>query len=101
VRMLTQTRRPVTTSRPDGTGQLGRVRDVSGQRHAASGLLHFGAAERKGMREPYTSATTPPERRHGIGAERCPLRLRGPPMQSTTLANISSNLPRPALRSAV
>ena len=42
------------------------------------------------MREPYTSATTPPERRHGIGGERCPLRLREPPMQSTTLANISA-----------
>lgn len=43
MRMLAPTRQPVATSRPDGTGQLGRVRDVSGQRHAASGLLHFRA----------------------------------------------------------
>jgi hypothetical protein len=52
---------------PDGTGQLGRVRDVSGQRHAASGLLHFGAGRGKGCesRTPRRSRPGAPSRRSG------------------------------------
>jgi hypothetical protein len=88
VRMLALARQPVTTSRArrNRTAWPGSGRKWSAARRVR--IAPFWSRPRKGMREPYTSAITPPERRH-VGAELCPLRLHGPLMQSTTLANIS------------